>query len=137
MTALSSIARDGVERGYGTSKEGTDVWDWEVDSLRERGAYSNFIADPTQIYLRHDAYRQHFQNHTHTSVCHDGSNEQIVRHRVAGTELQDRVHPIGTGKDSGCDAADDGGGVVALDLGGGFEEEELEACSVRWVGGVG
>lgn len=45
MTALRTVARGGVERGYGTSKEGTDVW--EVDSLRERGTYSNFIADPT------------------------------------------------------------------------------------------
>lgn len=142
MTAFQFWCRGGVdalERGSGTSREGTDVWLGSrlFEGGREGGRCGNFIADPTQIYLRHDAYRQHVQNHSHTCAHQNGSNEQIVRRPVAGTELQDQVHPVGTGEDSGCDAADQGGRISAFYFGGGFELEVLEACSVRWVGGCG
>ena len=83
-------------------------------------------------HLRHDANRQHLQINTHAATRHHGPDEQVVRDRKAGTELQDRIDPVGAREGAGRDAADDGG-VAAFDFGGGVEEEELEARS----GGVG
>ena len=87
----------------------------------------------TQMHLRHNANRQHIQHDTHTPARHHRPNEQIVRHRKAGTQLQDRIHPVGAREGAGRYAADDGG-VAGFDFGGGVEEEELEARSGEWDG---
>lgn len=92
-------------------------------------------ATPLRIHRISIYGTTHTGNTSRTTPTHPlattGPNEQIVRHCRAGTELQNRIHPVGAREDSGCDAADDRGVVVALDLGGGFEVEELEACSMR------
>lgn len=87
---------------------------------------------PRPTHLRHDANRQHLQNNTHAPARHHGPNEQVIRDRKAGTELQDRIHAVGAREGAGRYAADDGG-LAAFGFGGGVEEEELEARS----GGVG
>lgn len=87
----------------------------------------------TQMHLRHNANRQHIQHDTHTPARHHRPNEQIVRHRKAGTQLQDRIHPVGAREGAGGYAADDGG-VIGFDFGGGVEVEELEARSGEWDG---
>lgn len=81
-------------------------------------------------YLRHNTNLQHIQDNTHTTARNHGPDEQIVRHRKAGTELQNRIHAVGAREGAGSYVADDWG-VAAFDFGGGAEEQELEAGSGR------
>ena len=71
------------------------------------------------------------QHDTHTPARHRRPDEQIVRHREAGTELQDRIHPVRTREGAGRYTADDGV-LAADDFGGGAEEEKLVAGPKGW-----